>query len=275
VQGLTFIDSPFWTLHIVFSQHVTIAHCKVNNMVAGTRGPSTDGINIDSSAFVLVEHCDVDCNDDCFSFKAGINADGLRVNLPVQYCMFRNCVARRGHGGITLGSDMSGGIRHCEATGFKMTGTMNGIRLKSAAVRGGLVEDVLIRDVQMEKVGIAIEMQLNWFPSFSYPQLPVTGGDIPAHWRVIAEPVPVEKRIPTWRDITIMDVAGTCRNLVITAEGLPQRPMSGFRLERIKLEGRTAGIIRNAADWTISDVQFTGKDGKPIAISNCRGISIP
>jgi len=275
VQGLTFIDSPFWTLHTVFSRQVTIEGCKVRNMVAATWGPSTDGINIDSSAFVLVENCDVDANDDCFSFKAGMNADGQRVNLPVQYSMFRSCVARRGHGGITLGSDMSGGIRHCEAKGIKMIGTNSGIRLKSAAVRGGLVEDILIQDVQMEQIGIAIEMSLNWAPDFSYPKLPDNATNIPPDWRVIAAPVPPERRIPTWRDITIADVRGTSRDTVIVAEGLPQLPMSRFRLERIHLEGVRAGSIRHAQDWIIKDVRLTGKNGQPVAIKDCQGVSIP
>ena len=275
VQGLTFIDSPFWTLHTVYSQHVTIEHCTVNNLVAGTKGPSTDGINIDSSAFVLVENCRVDCNDDCLSFKSGINADGQRVNLPVQYCVFRNCVSGQGHGGITLGSDMSGGIRHCEAAGIRMIGTASGIRLKSAAVRGGLVEDVLIHDVQMEKVHMAIEMTMNWFPEFSCPKLPDNGSDIPAHWRVIAEPVPAERRIPTWRDITIADVTGVGSNIGINASGLPQRPMSGYRLERIAISAKTAGGIRCAKDWAIKDVRITGEDGKPVVIKDCTGVSIP
>lgn len=271
VQGLTFVDSPFWTLHPVLSQHVTIKDCTVKN----GKGPSTDGINIDSSAFVLVENCVVSCNDDCFSFKAGINADGLRVNLPVQYSMFRNCTSRSGLGGITLGSDMSGGIRHCEAKGIKMIKTLRGIRFKSAAVRGGLVEDVFIHDVQMEKVGTAIEMTLNWFPKFSYPKLPDNRNDIPPHWRIIAEPVPAEKGIPTWRDIIITDVRGVDSKTGISASGLPQRPMSHFQLERIAIDAKTAGGIRYAKDWVIKDVRITGKNGKPVVIKDCTGVSIP
>ena len=180
VQGVTLMNSPFWTLHVVFSQHVTVDGVTICNNVAATNSPSTDGINVDSSAFVLVQNCDVDCNDDNYCFKAGMNADGLRVNIPAQYSLFRNCVARRGQGVITFGSDMSGGIHHVEAVGMKGIGTDNGIRFKSAAIRGGVVEDVFIHDVQLENVGTAIEMVLNWYPQFSYPKLPADADRHPA-----------------------------------------------------------------------------------------------
>ncbi|MDR0901479.1 MAG: glycoside hydrolase family 28 protein [Opitutaceae bacterium] len=275
VQGLTLVDSPFWTLHVVYSMHVTIDGVVVNNMVAGAKGPSTDGINIDSSAFVVVQNCDVDCNDDCYCFKAGMNADGQRVNLPAQYSMFRNCVSRRGHGGITLGSDMSGGIRHVEASGIRMFGTGNGIRFKSAAVRGGVVEDVFIHDIRMESIGsCALEMNLDWFPKFSYPKLPDGLVEIPPHWRAITTPVAADKAIPVWRDITIADVKGTSLKNGIFVRGLPARALERVRLERVTIDAAKAGSIHNAKNWTVRDTRITGLDGQPVEIKDCEDVTL-
>jgi polygalacturonase len=79
-----------------------------------------DDINMDSSTHCRVEDCDVDTNDDNFSFKSGINADGLKVGIPIQYTVFRNCISRHGHGGITIGSDASEGVHHVLAYNIKM-----------------------------------------------------------------------------------------------------------------------------------------------------------
>jgi hypothetical protein len=271
VQGLTMQDSPFWTIDIVFSMNVTIDGVTVRNNISG-KGPSTDGINIDSSAFALVQNCDVDCNDDNFSFKAGMNADGLRINLPTEYSMFRNNIARRGMGVITFGSDMSGGIRHVEADHMQGIGTDAGIRFKSARIRGGVVEDVLVHNVRLEDVRTAIVADLNWFPKFSYPKLP-PGQDVPPVWRVLATPVPAEKALPHFRAITITDVQATGSETGIRVTGIPGAPMEQVVLKRIHIDAAKAGTIENAADWTIEDVSITGRDGAPVIVRH--SVNVP
>jgi polygalacturonase len=81
LEGLTLRRSGFWTVHICYSQQVHVDGATIRDNIGG-RGPSTDGIDIDSSSGVLVEHCDIDCNDDAICLKAGRDADGLRVNRP-------------------------------------------------------------------------------------------------------------------------------------------------------------------------------------------------
>jgi polygalacturonase len=112
--GLELRRSGFWTVHICYSQRVHVDGTTVRNNIGG-KGPSTDGIDIDSSSGVLVEHCDLDCNDDDICLKAGRDADGLRVNRPSEKIVIRDCTVRGGAAGITIGSETSGGIRDVEA----------------------------------------------------------------------------------------------------------------------------------------------------------------
>jgi polygalacturonase len=103
LKDLTFSNAGFWTVQLLYSDHLTVDGITIKNNEDG-KGPSTDGIDIDSSSWVLVENCDIDCNDDDFCLKAGRDADGLRVNRPTEYVVIRKCIARKGGGLLTLGS---------------------------------------------------------------------------------------------------------------------------------------------------------------------------
>ena len=166
------------------------------------KGPSTDGIDVDSSSWVLIEHCDIDCNDDDFCLKAGRDWDGLRVNRPTEYVVIRNCIARRGGGLLTLGSETSGGIRHVLAEDLQGKGTGNGFHIKSATTRGGTVEDIYFQKCTLDSVGNAFMFTMNWNPAYSYSALPAgyVYDSLPAHWKVMLHKVePAENGTPHFK----------------------------------------------------------------------------
>src|SRR5207237_9573019 len=137
-----------WTVQVVYSHHGTVDGIKIGD----NAGPSTDGVDIDSSSYVLVKNCDIDNNDDDICLKAGRDYDGLRVNRPTEYVVIRDNTIRRGGGVVAFGSETSGGIRHIVALNNRGIGTKEGIRFKSAKTRGGYVEDVLVRGIKLEGV---------------------------------------------------------------------------------------------------------------------------
>lgn len=102
VKGLTFQQAGFWTVHVLYSKYVTVDGITIQNNIGG-HGPSTDGVDIDSSSWILVKNSDIDCNDDNFCIKAGRDWDGLRVNRPAEYIVIRDCISRKGGGLITFG----------------------------------------------------------------------------------------------------------------------------------------------------------------------------
>src|SRR3546814_5021888 len=94
IKDVTFQRAAVWTVHILYSSYVTVDGIKVRNNIGG-HGPSTDGIDIDSSSWILVQNADIDCNDDNFCLKSGRDWDGLRINRPTEYVLIQNCIARR------------------------------------------------------------------------------------------------------------------------------------------------------------------------------------
>ncbi|QIL77687.1 glycoside hydrolase family 28 protein [Hymenobacter sp. HDW8] len=274
IKDITLQRAGFWTVHILYSKNVTADGLIIRNNL-GAHGPSTDGIDIDSSSYVLVQNCDIDCNDDNFCLKSGRDADGLRVNKPTEYVLIQNCVAGAGGGLFTCGSETSGGIRHVIARNLKAKGTKVGIRIKSALTRGGTVEDIRVDNIEMNGVGVAIEMTMNWNPSYSYSTLPAgyTQETLPAHWKAMLTKVePAEKGLPYFRDVHISNVRVTNAKKAISAEGQANSLLENMTLSNITMTAQTAGDISYAKNWTVKDMNITSQNQQPVAVANSTSV---
>ncbi|MBN2180895.1 MAG: glycoside hydrolase family 28 protein [Sedimentisphaerales bacterium] len=276
IQGITFQQAGFWTVHILYSKYVTVDGIVIQNNIDGS-GPSTDGIDIDSSSFVLVENCDIDCNDDNFCLKAGRDWDGLRVNRPTEYVVIRDCISRKGGGLITFGSETSGSIRHLLAQNLKAKGTGVGLRFKSARTRGGTVEDVYLQDIEMDGVGTVIEVSMNWNPSYSYSSLP-EGYDpekIPQHWKTMLMQVePPEKGIPEFKDVHISHVIATGASRAISASGTKESIVKDFHLSEIDIKAKSAGSISYADGWEFENVTIKTGDNSELDVRNSNDMKL-
>jgi polygalacturonase len=269
LKGITLQRAGFWTVHILYSKNVTADGLVVRNNIGG-HGPSTDGIDIDSSTYVLVQNCDIDCNDDNFCLKAGRDWDGLRVNRPTEYIVIRDCVAGAGDGLFTCGSETSGGIRHVLARNLKAKGTKYGIRLKSATNRGGVVEDIIVEDIQMDAVRVPIIMTMNWNPAYSYSTLPAgyTEQTLPEHWKKMLAKVEPERGTPHFRNVRISNLRATGAGEAISAEGLAASLLENFQLDNISITGKKAGKIDFAQGWSIKGLEIKAEDQEPVAVIN-------
>ncbi|HEY3350081.1 MAG TPA: glycoside hydrolase family 28 protein [Thermoanaerobaculia bacterium] len=159
VEGVTFKGAPFWVLHPVLSQDVT-----VRGVTVSSAGPNNDGCDPESCSGVLIEDSTFDTGDDCIALKSGRNADGRRVNVPVERVVVRRCRMRAGHGGVTIGSEVTGGARDVfvERCTMSSPDLERGIRIKSNAMRGGTVENVFVRDVEIGEVRTAVDVDLTY-----------------------------------------------------------------------------------------------------------------
>lgn len=276
LKGLTFSNAGFWTVQLLYSDHITVDGVVIRNNEDG-KGPSTDGIDIDSSSWVLVENCDIDCNDDDFCLKAGRDADGLRVRRPTEYVVIRKCIARKGGGLLTLGSETSGGIRHVLATDLVALGTGNGFHIKSATTRGGVVEDIHFQNITMDSVGNAFMYTMNWNPAYSYSSLPkgYNYDSLPAHWKVMLQKVePEEKGIPHFKDIYISNVKVKYARKAINAAGLEQSQLENFNFQNVEVAAATAGDISFAKNWTWKAVSIKAKDNSTIKENASTGLKL-
>jgi polygalacturonase len=267
IENLSLKRSGFWTLQVVYSDHVTVDRIKITD----NSGPSTDGVDIDSSSYVLVQNCDIDNNDDDICLKAGRDADGLRVNRPTEYVVIRDNITRRGSGIISFGSETSGGIRRVVAYNNRGIGTNEGIRFKSAKTRGGYVEDVLIRDTKMENVSRPFTFTLNWNPSYSYAVIPKDVAHVPTHWRVLAKKVePPERGYCEFRNIRIENVEISGAQRIFSASGLPEKPIVNVSFANVTGQGDEVGYIEYARNWTMRNVTLSAQG--PLKLANTENV---
>lgn len=275
LKQLTFSNAGFWTVQILYSKYISVDGITVRNNEDG-KGPSTDGIDVDSSAWVLIENCDIDCNDDDFCLKSGRDWDGLRVNRPTEYVLIRKCIARRGGGLLTLGSETSGGIRHVLATDLQGKGTGNGLHIKSATTRGGLVEDIHFTNVTLDSVGNVFQFTMNWNPSYSYSTLPAgyKYDSIPEHWKKLLHKVePPEKGTPHFKDVFASNINVTNARKAITAGGLKESLLDNFNFTNIDITTATSGEISFAQNWKFQKFIVKPKDGKELNVQNSTGVT--
>jgi polygalacturonase len=166
IEGVTIRNSPFWVIHPVLSSNVVVRGVSILSL-----GPNNDGCDPESSTDVLIEDTLFDTGDDCIAIKAGRNADGRRLAASSERIVIRNCRMRAGHGGVTVGSEVTGGVRDVFAERNTMSSPVldRGLRIKTNAARGGVVENVFMRDTQIGEVGSAIDVDMLYSPADEDP----------------------------------------------------------------------------------------------------------
>ena len=273
VSGLTFMKSGFWTVQVLYSSNCTIDGVTIRNNMGG-HGPSTDGIDIDSSNHILIENCDIDCNDDNICLKSGRDADGLRVNRPTEYVLVRKCIARKGAGLLTCGSETSGDIRYIYCTDSQAFGTSATLRIKSAMTRGGIVEYIYMNNVKADSTQFILNCDMNWNPAYSYSTLPAEyeGKSIPSHWSVMLQKVDPEKGIPHFRNIYMSDIEAKHAGTFINCVGMEKSVIKNVELERMNIQAKKAGTISFTSDMQIKKVKLTTSDASVIKAADNTGL---
>jgi polygalacturonase len=266
--GILLKRSGFWTVQVLYSDQVTIDGVVIRNNEGG-KGPSTDGIDIDSSRNVLVEHADIDVNDDALCLKAGRDSDGLRVNRSTEDIVIRDSIIRRGAAAVTIGSETSGGFHHIEAYNLTaLSGVPSGVLFKSAHTRGGNASDIRIHDLTLEGVAIPIHITMDWNPTFSYATLPPGAKNVPAYWITLTTKVPEQQGLPHFSDVHIWNIKATGATQAFSVRAYPNATLDNFRLDHLDMEAKTAGFIANAKNWTFSDNQIRTADGSKVTVTD-------
>jgi polygalacturonase len=269
--GITLKRSGFWTVQVLYGHDITIDGVIIRNNEGG-KGPSTDGIDIDSSRKVLVAHADIDVNDDALCLKAGRDSDGLRVNRPTEDIVIRDSIIRHGAAAITIGSETSGGFRNIEAYNITaLSGVPSGVLFKSAHTRGGFAKDIRIHDLDLQGVAIPIHITMNWNPTYSYATLPA-GTDpktVPPYYITITTPVtPPEKGLPHFSDVHIWNIKATAAKQAFNVAAYPNATLDDFRIDHLNIEAATAGTIANAKDWAMTDNTIQTTDGSKVTFTD-------
>ena len=273
--GITLKRSGFWTVQVLYSHNVAIDGVVIRNNEGG-RGPSTDGIDIDSSRDIDVSHADIEANDDALCLKSGRDSDGLRVNRPTENIRIHDSIIRRGAAAITIGSETSGGFHNIEVWNLTaLAGAGNGVLFKSAHTRGGTATDIRIHDLTFEGVPTPISMTMNWNPSYSYAVLP-PGTDtktMPPYWVPLTTPVPEDKGLPHFSNVHIWNIHATGARRAFSVAAYPSALLTNFKFDHLDIQAATAGSIEDAKDWTFSDVKLVTADGSSVKVTGSTNIT--
>ncbi len=153
IEDVTLLRSPFWVVHPLKCQDVTMRRVHINN-----DGPNGDGCDPESCDRVLIEDCFFNTGDDCIAIKSGRNRDGRQRNMPSQNIIIRRCTMKNGHGGVVIGSEISGGCKNVFAHDCVMDSSQleRVLRIKTNSCRGGVIEDIFVKDIQVGQCGESV-----------------------------------------------------------------------------------------------------------------------
>jgi exo-poly-alpha-galacturonosidase len=241
VANLNLRNQAVWCLHLLYSEDVVVEGLTIR---AEHNIPSSDGIDVDSCKHVRIARCDIDVNDDCISIKSGRDEDGLRVNRPSEYIVIEHCRFGYGHGGVAMGSETSGGIRHVEVRNcIAEAGNWAPVRFKSQPSRGGIVEDIVYRDLQVHDVRQVFDFNMEW--------------------RMVAPIAPPAKVLPLVRDVKLINISGTANSGGII-HGLAGSPISELSFRNCKVTAQKGLLVEHARRVDFSGLSLTVKEGEPI-----------
>ena len=234
IEGVTIINSPMWILNPVLCNNVTIQGVTVES-----QGPNSDGCDPESCKNVLIKDCFFNTGDDCIAIKSGRNADGRRINIPSENIVIQDCSMANGHGGVVIGSEITGGARNIFAENCKMNSPLldRALRIKTSSMRGGIVENVYMRNIEVGQVAEQV-IRVNMFYE-----------DSGAY-------------IPTVRNIEVKNM--TVENggeVGVLLEGYEQSPVTNVRLINVKIENvEEPFVFSNVKDIEFKDVVINGEE---------------
>lgn len=233
IEGITMLNSPMWEIHPVLCTNVIVSGVTVNS-----HGPNNDGCNPESCRDVLIEKCSFDTGDDCIALKSGRNNDGRRVGVPVENVVIRDCTMKDGHGGVTIGSEISGGARNIFAERCRMDSPQldRALRLKTNSVRGGTIERVFMRDVTVGQVREAIVAV-----DFNYEE--GDAGEFP----------------PVVRDIEVRNVTSRKSRYGLLLRGYAHAPITHLRLVNCRFDNvERTDVLEHVKDIALTNVSING-----------------
>lgn len=249
LENFTIGSGPNWTIHPIYCQNTTIRGVQVI-----TDGPNNDGIDPDSCRDMLIENCTFDTGDDCVVLKSGYNEDGWRVGRPTENVIMRNCFSKRGHGGLVIGSEMSGGVRNVFMEDCAFEGTDRAIRIKSRQDRGGVVEKVYARNLKvknMQREVVILNMDY--------------GAD---------RNKPMASKPPVFRDMQFENITGDGAPTAILIQGLAESPIENIRFKNMSINS-TKGVVANFATGLVFDnVQVKAASGPVFKLTDATDLSI-
>lgn len=257
IRDLTLLNSPAWNVHPVYCENVTLDNLTI---ISPVESANTDGVDPDSCRNVRISNCYFDVGDDCIVIKSGYNEDGRRVAIPCEDVLVSNCTFAHGHGGVAIGSEMSGSVRNVTVANCIFDGTDRGLRVKTALGRGGVVENFRASNLVMRNIAdAAFSITAAYSDSQSGPKTDTA-----------AEETIPKLRHFHWSGVTIDQV-----KKVADLSGLEVSPLEDFSLRDVQANGAERGIrCENCQGVQFSSIEVQPATGPAVEAQRVSGLEI-
>lgn len=260
LEGVCFENSPAWNLHPFRCENLILRNLTVRNPWYSQNG---DGVDVECCKNVLIDRCSFDVGDDAICMKSGKNEDGRRLGIPTENVYVTNCTVFHGHGGFVVGSEMSGGIKNVAVDGCLFIGTDVGLRFKSTRGRGGVVENIYVRNINMTDIpNEAITFDLFYGGKGAGEETPE---EIAAR---MAGAIPeADETTPAFQNITITDVICKGAKTAIYFNGLPEKKITNVNLANIRMSAVRGASFNQTSGLTLKNVEILCEEGEPVTLS--------
>jgi polygalacturonase len=256
LEGVTFQNSPAWCLHPLMSEHLTVRNISVKNPWYAQNG---DGIDVESCMNVLIENSVFDVGDDALCIKSGRDAEGRKRAMPTENVTIRGCTVYSSHGGFVIGSEMSGGARNIHVSNCTFIGADIGLRFKTTRGRGGVVENIFIRDIYMKDIpGEAILFDM-YYAARDPIALAGEKRELPK-----VEFKTVDESTPVFRNFHISNVYCNGAEKAIFIRGLPEMHVKDIVLENMVLQAKHGMDIQEATGIVFRNIKVISDETRPV-----------
>lgn len=267
LSGVVFQNSPAWNLHPLMCENLLIENITVRNPSYAQNG---DGIDLESCRNTLIVDSRFDVGDDGICIKSGKDEDGRRRARACENLIVDGCSVFRGHGGFVVGSEMSGGVRNMYVSRCQFIGTDAGLRFKSKRGRGGVVENIWIKDIAMADIpgdGIIFNLHYNGTSPVEKLLWGVSDpdDDIPA--------LPVDETTPAFRNIRIDGVSCIGARRALYFNGLPEMPIEGITISRSRMTSRLGAEFAYCRGIALEDVRIENTEGEKVSVRHCQQLT--
>jgi polygalacturonase len=250
IEGVSFTNPPFWTIMPAFTDNITITGLTIENP---DNSPNTDGIDPSSCRNVHISNCHISVGDDCIVIKSGRDEDGREANSPTENITIDNCTMLKGHGGVVIGSEMSGGVRRVTISNCVFEGTDRGIRIKTTRGRGGVVEDIRVSNISMYNMvneGILITLRYQ-----------------PSREEKLSERTPAVNNI----QLSGINIRGAERPIAVY--GIEEKDVTQVSFNDFQIFSQKGIILENASGISFHDMKMEIAEGSPLDAKESKKIT--
>jgi polygalacturonase len=265
-DGPVFQNSPAWNIHPLMVEDLIVRNTTVRNPWYSQNG---DGLDVESCKNVIVENSSFDVGDDAICIKSGKDKDGRERGVPCENIIVKNNIVYHGHGGVTVGSEMSGGVKNLHVSNCTFMGTDVGLRFKSNRGRGGVVENIYISDIYMTDIpSQAISFNL-YYGGKSIAETLEEGGD-----KIVNKAMPVTIETPQFKNISIKNITIKGAQQAVFLQGLPEMNLENIEISNLISKSQKGFSIIDAKGIKITNAKLDIEDKNAFEIYNAQNLSL-